>query len=79
MSNPLEIGNNIGATLRFDKLADLRGFAAAQSDRLASLMYVLKECAATAEEGYLLDVIHIASDMAYEVKQAVQLMNRQEH
>ena len=78
MSKPLEIGNNMGGAMRFDKLADLRGFAEAQADRLASLMCVLKEWPGTVEEMYLVDVIRIASDMAYEVKQAIELINKRE-
>ncbi len=74
MANSLEIGNNTGAILRFDKLADLRGFAKAQSDRLASLLYLLKE-SEVVDEMYFSDVMQIASDMAYELKQAVELMN----
>ena len=74
MSKPLEIGNNIGATLRFDDMANLRGFADAQSDRLASLLFVLKECVNHVDEAYFVDALYIASDMAYEVRQAVELL-----
>jgi len=41
----LEIGNNIGAALQFSDNAGLRLFAKAQSDRLASLLCVLRDCA----------------------------------
>lgn len=74
----LEIGNNIGATLRFSDDVGLSNFAKAQSDRLASLLCVLKDCAGAIDEMYLVDVLQISSDMAYELKQAVELMNERE-
>ena len=78
MLKPLEIGINIGGMLQFEDAAELRKYAALQSNRLAGLMCVLKECAGQVEEMYFVDAVRIASDMAYEVQQAIELMNEPE-
>jgi len=78
MSKPLEIGINIGGMLQFKDATELRRYAAQHSDRLASLMCVLKVCVGQVEEMYFVDAVRIASDMAYEVQQAIELMNEPE-
>ncbi len=75
MSKKLTIQNNLGDITEFKTAQELKRHIKTQTARLAGLLYVLKNVDIEASDGYLIEAMEIASDMAYEVKQAVELMN----
>ena len=71
---PLSFKSNTHATMAFNSREDLQKFAEKTSARVASMLHVLMEVHQEVDGGFMTDMLEVANDMAYQVQQAVELM-----
>ena len=77
MAESITIGCNNDGEYHFDDISNVRTFAEVQSSRLAGLLCVLKACGDAVEPHYVNEAMQIASDMAWELQQAIEILNKQ--
>lgn len=72
---PVTIGRNSIGSITLEPGVSLQAFAEQNAGRVASMLHVLMQVHQEIDGGFMTDMLEIANDMAYQVQQAVELMN----
>lgn len=72
---PITIECNQIGRITLEECETPHKFAKLNSERLASLLHVLRESHQQIDGGFMTDMLSLANDLAYQVQQAVELMS----
>jgi hypothetical protein len=72
---PVTIKRNGIGSIALEPGVSLQAFAEQNAGRVASMLHVLMQVHQQIDGGFMTDMLEIANDMAYQVQQALELMD----